>query len=189
MHRVFDSPVDTFVFDTGHQAYVHKMMTGRMGRFETLRQQGGMSGYPSRAESDHDLVENSHASTGLWYALAVATARELAGEAGKVVCVIGDGALTGGMAYEALNNIGQRQPELIIILNDNGRSYAPTIGGIADNLGQLRLSRTTRPPRTWPARRCGAARLRRERVRRRQAHEELAEEAGESHPRSSRPWA
>ncbi len=116
------------------------MLTGRADRFDTLRQHGGMSGYPSRSESEHDIVENSHASTGLSYALALATARELRGEGGKVVCVIGDGALTGGMAYEALNNIGQRQPELIVILNDNGRSYAPTVGGIAENLGQLRLS-------------------------------------------------
>jgi 1-deoxy-D-xylulose-5-phosphate synthase len=140
LHRVFDSPRDRIVFDTGHQAYVHKMLTGRAGRFDTLRQHGGLSGYPSRAESEHDIVENSHASTGLSYALALATARELQGGTGKVVCVIGDGALTGGMAYEALNNIGQRQPEMIIILNDNGRSYAPTVGGIAENLGQLRLS-------------------------------------------------
>ena len=140
MHRVFDSPRDRIVFDTGHQAYVHKMLTGRAAGFDTLRQHDGMSGYPSRRESEHDIVENSHASTGLSYALALATARELRGEGGKVICVIGDGALTGGMAYEALNNIGQRQPELIIILNDNGRSYAPTVGGIAENLGQLRLS-------------------------------------------------
>jgi 1-deoxy-D-xylulose-5-phosphate synthase len=140
LHRVFDSPRDRIVFDTGHQAYVHKMLTGRAERFDSLRQHGGMSGYPSRGESEHDIVENSHASTGLSYALALATARELRGEGGKVICVIGDGALTGGMAYEALNNIGQRQPEIIIILNDNGRSYAPTVGGIAENLGQLRLS-------------------------------------------------
>ena len=140
MHRVFSSPRDLLVFDTGHQAYVHKMLTGRVDRFDTLRQKGGLSGYPSRRESEHDVVENSHASTGLSYALALATARELRGEEGHVVCVIGDGALTGGMAYEALNNIGQRQPRLIVILNDNGRSYAPTVGGIAENLGQLRLS-------------------------------------------------
>ncbi len=142
LHRVFDSPRDALVFDTGHQAYVHKMLTGRLGQFDTLRQRGGLSGYPSRAESQHDVVENSHASTGLSYALALATARQLSGEPGKVVCVIGDGALTGGMAYEALNNIGHLRPELIIILNDNGRSYAPTVGGIAENLGQLRLSPT-----------------------------------------------
>jgi len=140
MHRIFDSPRDRIVFDTGHQAYVHKMLTGRRERFDTLRQLGGLSGYPSRAESEHDLVENSHASTGLSYALAIATARKLRGEPGKTVCVIGDGALTGGMAYEALNNIGHHKPELIIILNDNGRSYAPTVGGLAENLGQLRLS-------------------------------------------------
>src|ERR1700676_2243735 len=140
LHRVFDSPRDRIVFDTGHQAYVHKMLTGRAEHFDSLRQHGGMSGYPSRNESEHDIVENSHASTGLSYALALATARELQGTGGKVVCVIGDGALTGGMAYEALNNIGQRQSEMIIILNDNGRSYAPTVGGIAENLGQLRLS-------------------------------------------------
>ncbi|HEY7927500.1 MAG TPA: 1-deoxy-D-xylulose-5-phosphate synthase [Candidatus Dormibacteraeota bacterium] len=140
MHRVFDSPRDSIVFDTGHQAYVHKMLTGRADLFGTLRQHGGLSGYPSRSESEHDIVENSHASTGLSYALALATARELRGASGKVICVIGDGALTGGMAYEALNNIGQRQPEMIIVLNDNGRSYAPTVGGIAENLGQLRLS-------------------------------------------------
>jgi 1-deoxy-D-xylulose-5-phosphate synthase len=140
MHRVFDSPRDRIIFDTGHQAYVHKLLTGRRERFDTLRQLGGLSGYPDRKESEHDLVENSHASTGLSYALAVATARRLRGEAGKVVCVIGDGALTGGMAYEALNNIGHLQPEILIILNDNGRSYAPTVGGLAENLGQLRLS-------------------------------------------------
>ncbi len=98
LHRVFDSPRDRIIFDTGHQAYVHKILTGRRALFETLRQKGGLSGYPDRDESEHDLVENSHASTGLSYALAVATARKLRGEPGKVVCVIGDGALTGGMA-------------------------------------------------------------------------------------------
>ncbi|MBV8196397.1 MAG: 1-deoxy-D-xylulose-5-phosphate synthase [Candidatus Dormibacteraeota bacterium] len=140
LHRVFDSPRDVFVFDTGHQAYVHKMVTGRLNRFDTLRQQGGLSGYPSRAESEHDVIENSHASTGLSYALGIAEARRLRGEQGKVICVVGDGSLTGGMAYEALNNIGQLGPDMVIVLNDNGRSYAPTIGGIAENLGQLRLS-------------------------------------------------
>jgi 1-deoxy-D-xylulose-5-phosphate synthase len=138
MHRVFESPRDAIIFDTGHQAYVHKMLTGRLDQFDTLRQQGGLSGYPSRRESEHDLIENSHASTGLSYALGFATARDLRGESGKVVCVVGDGALTGGMAYEALNNIGQLKPEMVIILNDNGRSYAPTVGGIAENLGHLR---------------------------------------------------
>ena len=140
LHRVFESPRDRIIFDTGHQAYVHKLLTGRRELFSTLRQRGGLSGYPCRAESEHDMVENSHASTGLSYALAVATARRLRGERGRTVCVVGDGALTGGMAYEALNNIGHHQPELLIVLNDNGRSYAPTIGGIAENLARLRLS-------------------------------------------------
>ena len=140
LHRTFDSPRDLIVFDTGHQAYVHKMITGRTALFDTLRQLDGLSGYPSRAESEHDLIENSHASTGLSYAVAVAEARRLRGIGGKVICVVGDGALTGGMAYEALNNIAHLKSELIIVLNDNGRSYAPTVGGIADNLGQLRLS-------------------------------------------------
>ncbi len=140
MHRIFDSPRDALVFDTGHQTYVHKMLTGRLEGFTSLRQHGGMSGYPSRAESAHDIVENSHASTGLSYALALAEAKRLTGEGGKVVCVIGDGSLTGGMAFEALNNIGQLKPGMVIVLNDNGRSYAPTVGGLADNLGQLRLS-------------------------------------------------
>ncbi|MGI8847152.1 MAG: 1-deoxy-D-xylulose-5-phosphate synthase [Candidatus Dormibacteria bacterium] len=140
LHRVFDSPRDALIFDTGHQAYVHKMLTGRLAGFDNLRQHGGLSGYPSRAESEHDLIENSHASTGLSYALAVAMARRISDDSGKVVSVIGDGALTGGMAYEALNNIGQLKPEMVIILNDNGRSYAPTVGGVAENLAQLRLS-------------------------------------------------
>jgi 1-deoxy-D-xylulose-5-phosphate synthase len=140
LHRAFDSPRDRLIFDTGHQAYVHKLLTGRRELFATLRQRGGLSGYPCRAESEHDLVENSHASTGLSYALAVATARRLRGERGRTVCVVGDGALTGGMAYEALNNIGHHQPELLIVLNDNGRSYAPTVGGLAQNLARLRLS-------------------------------------------------
>ena len=142
MHRVFHSPRDALVFDTGHQAYVHKMVTGRLSQFDRLRQRGGLSGYPNRAESEHDIVENSHASAGLSYALALATARQLTGEPGKVICVVGDGALTGGIAYEALNNIGHLRPDLIVILNDNGRSYAPTVGGLAENLGQLRLSPT-----------------------------------------------
>jgi len=110
LHRTFHSPRDALVFDTGHQAYVHKMLTGRLAAFDRLRQRGGLSGYPNRAESEHDIVENSHASTGLSYAVALATARQLTGEPGKVICVVGDGALTGGMAYEALNNIGHLQP-------------------------------------------------------------------------------
>ncbi len=128
LHRAFDSPRDRIIWDVGHQAYVHKLVTGRQDRFETLRKFGGLSGYPNRAESPHDWVENSHASTSLSYALGHA----LAGYKGWTVAVIGDGALTGGMAYEALNHIAVTRPRrLIVVLNDNGRSYAPTVGGLA----------------------------------------------------------
>jgi 1-deoxy-D-xylulose-5-phosphate synthase len=142
LHRVFDSPVDRIVFDVGHQAYVHKLLTGRHAAFGTLRQAGGISGYPSRAESEHDLVENSHASTGLCYADGLAKAYRLRGEADRtVVAVIGDGALTGGMAWEALNNIAvARGSRIVIVVNDNGRSYQPTIGGLADHLSTVRVS-------------------------------------------------
>src|SRR5947207_905345 len=140
LHRVFDSPKDAIVWDTGHQAYVHKMVTGRTADFATLRQQGGLSGYPSRHESKHDVIENSHASTSLSYALGLAEARLRRREPGFVIAVIGDGALTGGMAYEALNQIAHLQPpNLIIVINDNGRSYAPTVGGLARHLSQLRV--------------------------------------------------
>ena len=140
IHRVFESPRDAIVWDTGHQAYVHKLLTGRRRGFDSLRQGGGLSGYPNRAESPHDLVENSHASTSLSYALGIAEARLRKGVPGDVVAVIGDGALTGGMAYEALNQIAHlKPPNLVIILNDNGRSYAPTVGGVAEHLAQLRL--------------------------------------------------
>ncbi len=140
LHRVFESPKDAIVWDTGHQAYVHKIVTGRAKDFARLRQAGGLSGYPSRQESEHDLVENSHASTSLSYALGIAEARLRKKKAGHVVAVIGDGALTGGMAYEALNQIAHLQPpNLIIVINDNGRSYAPTVGGLARHLSQLRI--------------------------------------------------
>ena len=138
LHRVFDSPRDRLIWDVGHQAYVHKILTGRVDRFDTLRHTGGLSGYPSREESEHDFVENSHASTSLSYALGHA----LAGYEGWTVAIIGDGAFTGGMAYEALNHIAVAKPErLIIILNDNGRSYAPTVGGLAalSNLAHYRI--------------------------------------------------
>ena len=127
LHRVFDSPRDPIVFDTGHQAYVHKIVTGRADRFDTLRTRNGLSGYPSRAESEHDWVENSHASTSLSYADGLAKAFQVRGEQGRTpVAVIGDGALTGGMAWEALNNIASAKDRpLVIVLNDNGRSYAP----------------------------------------------------------------
>src|SRR5258706_563357 len=126
LHRVFASPSDTLVWDTGHQAYVHKMVTGRAPLFGGLRQPHGLSGYPNRAESPHDLVENSHASTALSYAHGLATARDLRGGPDHVVAIVGDGALTGGLAFEALNNLGTTGRRVIVVLNDNGRSYAPT---------------------------------------------------------------
>jgi 1-deoxy-D-xylulose-5-phosphate synthase len=139
LHRTFDSPNDRMIWDVGHQAYVHKLVTGRQDEFETLRQYEGMTGYPNRVESEHDFVENSHASTSLSYALGMALAKQRAGDDSYTVAVIGDGALTGGMAYEALNHIAVLQPpKLIVVVNDNGRSYAPTVGGIAA-LGHVRF--------------------------------------------------
>jgi 1-deoxy-D-xylulose-5-phosphate synthase len=141
IHRVFDSPRDRVIFDTGHQAYVHKMLTGRASQFDTLRSEGGLSGYPSRAESEHDIVENSHASTSLSYADGLAKAYAIRGEDRHVVAVIGDGALTGGMAWEALNNIAEGDDRrLVMVVNDNGRSYMPTVGGLANHLTTLRTS-------------------------------------------------
>jgi 1-deoxy-D-xylulose-5-phosphate synthase len=141
VHRVFESPHDRVVWDTGHQAYVHKLVTGRAGLFEGLRQEGGLSGYPSRAESEHDLVENSHASTALSYADGLAKAYRIRGEERHVVAVVGDGALTGGMAWEALNNIAvSPESRLVIVVNDNGRSYSPTIGGLTTALTSLRTN-------------------------------------------------
>lgn len=142
IHRVFDSPKDKVLFDTGHQAYVHKILTGRQDAFDQLRQRDGLSGYPSRAESTHDVIENSHASTALSYADGLAKAFALRKESGRyVVAVVGDGALTGGMCWEALNNIatGTDRP-VVVVVNDNGRSYSPTIGGLASQLADLRLS-------------------------------------------------
>lgn len=139
LHRVFDSPRDPIIWDTGHQAYVHKLVTGRRDQFDTLRQAGGLSGYPSRAESPHDFVENSHASTSLAYGAGLAMAKKERGERGRVVVVVGDGALTGGVAYEALNNIGESDLDILVVLNDNGRSYQPTVGSIGTHLAHLRL--------------------------------------------------
>ncbi|SDP85235.1 1-deoxy-D-xylulose-5-phosphate synthase [Lentzea jiangxiensis] len=140
LHRVFDSPQDPIVFDTGHQSYVHKIVTGRRDGFDRLRQRGGMSGYPSRAESEHDVQESSHASTALSYADGLAKAKQINGAHGHVVAVVGDGALTGGMCWEALNNIAaDKNRPVVIVVNDNGRSYSPTIGGLADHLSSLRL--------------------------------------------------
>ena len=149
IHRVFDSPTDKILWDTGHLAYVHKLVTGRQAGFEQLRKAGGMSGYPSRDESEHDWIENSHASTVMSYAHGLAMAEDRREEAARqqgttpsrnhVVAVIGDGALTGGMAYEALNNLGHTGSRAIIILNDNGRSYAPTVGRLTASVSRLRL--------------------------------------------------
>ena len=136
LHRVFESPRDAILWDTGHQAYVHKIVTGRRGGFSNLRQAGGISGYPSREESVHDFIENSHASTVLSYAYGLAVARDSGQTPDRqhIVAVIGDGSLTGGMAYEALNNLGHSQRRVIIVLNDNGRSYAPTISNLTSRL-------------------------------------------------------
>ena len=139
LHRVFDSPRDVLLFDVGHQAYVHKIVTGRLAGFAGLRQAGGLSGYPARAESAHDVIENSHASTALSYADGMTKAFQLSGERRHVVAVVGDGALTGGLCWEALNNLAAspRRP-VVIVLNDNGRSYAPTAGALAGHLRTLR---------------------------------------------------
>ncbi len=140
LHRVFDSPKDRILFDTGHQSYVHKLLTGRQD-FSRLKSKGGLSGYPSRAESGHDVIENSHASTVLGWADGMAKANELLGRRDHVVAVIGDGALTGGMAWEALNNIAAaKNRPLVIVVNDNEWSYSPTIGGLANHLATLRTT-------------------------------------------------
>lgn len=140
LHRVFDSPRDIIVWDTGHQAYVHKLVTGRRDQFADLRQADGLSGYPARSESPHDWMENSHASTSLSWAFGLTTALEKVepGSGRRVIAVIGDGSLTGGMAFEALNNLGHRSNRAIIVLNDNGRSYAPTVGNLTENIAMLR---------------------------------------------------
>jgi 1-deoxy-D-xylulose-5-phosphate synthase len=139
VHRVFESPRDIILWDVGHQAYVHKLVTGRRDAFGTLRQAGGLSGYPSRDESEHDWIENSHASTVLSYAYGLATAEASSqGEGRRVVAIIGDGSMTGGMAYEGLNNLGHAGRDVIIILNDNGRSYAPTVSRLSESLARIR---------------------------------------------------
>lgn len=137
LHRVFQSPFTPIIFDTGHQAYVHKLLTGRRSGFSTLRASDGLSGYPNRSESKHDLVENSHASTALSYADGLSKAFELSGSDRTVVAVVGDGALTGGLAWEALNNLGVSRRPVVVVLNDNGRSYSPTAGGLPRHLQRL----------------------------------------------------
>ena len=147
LHRVFDSPRDAILWDTGHQAYIHKIVTGRRAGFNKLRQADGISGYPSREESIHDFIENSHASTVLSYAYGLAVARDAGQSVDRrhIVAVIGDGSMTGGMAYEALNNLGHSDKRVIIVLNDNGRSYAPTVsnlsqGALSNKLTDIRLN-------------------------------------------------
>jgi len=142
LHRVFESPRDVILWDTGHQTYVHKLLTGRLEEFDGLRQAGGMSGYPSRAESSHDWIENSHASTVLSYAHGLATARAVTSQPGRVVAVIGDGSMTGGMAFEGLNNLGHSGHRVTVVLNDNGRSYAPTVGRLSESLIRIRSNPT-----------------------------------------------
>ena len=142
LHRVFDSPRDAILWDTGHQTYVHKLLTGRNAEFDGLRQGGQMSGYPSRAESGHDWIENSHASTVLAYAYGLATAEATTGGNRRVVAVIGDGSMTGGMAFEGLNNLGHSGLKVTIVLNDNGRSYAPTVGRLSESLIRIRSNPT-----------------------------------------------
>ena len=142
LHRVFNSPDDIILWDVGHQAYVHKMLTGRLDDFSDLRQPGGLSGYPSRSESPHDWIENSHASTVLAYAHGLATAHSATGEGRRIVAVIGDGALTGGMAFEGLNNLGNSELAVTVVLNDNGRSYAPTVGRLSESLIHIRANPT-----------------------------------------------
>jgi 1-deoxy-D-xylulose-5-phosphate synthase len=143
LHRTFQSPKDVIVFDTGHQTYVHKLLTGRIAGFDKLRQRGGLAGYPNRVESEHDVVENSHASTALSWSDGIAKGFMLTKQSDRtVVCVVGDGSLTGGMAWEALNNIAASTNEkLVIVVNDNERSYSPTIGGVATYLSTLRTTK------------------------------------------------
>ncbi len=143
IHRTFDSPKDVILFDTGHQSYVHKILTGRTDKFDKLRQRGGIAGYPNRSESAHDVIENSHASTALSWGDGISRGFSLTGQDDRhVVVVVGDGALTGGMSWEALNNIAAAHDRnLVIVVNDNERSYSPTIGGVATYLSTLRVTR------------------------------------------------
>ena len=143
IHRTFNSPKDVVLFDTGHQSYVHKILTGRADKFDGLRQRGGIAGYPNRGESEHDVIENSHASTALSWGDGISRGFAITNQRDRnVVVVVGDGALTGGMSWEALNNIAASDDRnLVIIVNDNERSYSPTIGGLATYLATLRVTR------------------------------------------------
>jgi len=151
IHRTFNSPKYVVLFDTGHQSYVHKILTGRAGDFDNLRKRGGIAGYPNRSESEHDVIENSHASTALSWGDGISRGFSLTGQRNRsVVVVVGDGALTGGMSWEALNNIATSDDRnLVIVVNDNARSYSPTIGGLADHLASLRVSRGYEQMLSW----------------------------------------
>ena len=142
LHRTFDSPKDVILYDTGHQSYVHKIITGRADQFDGLRQRGGIAGYPNRRESEHDVIENSHASTALSWGDGISRGFSITGQSDRsVVVVVGDGALTGGMSWEALNNIASaKDRNLVLVVNDNERSYSPTIGGLASHLATLRMT-------------------------------------------------
>ena len=138
LHRVFNSPEDKIIFDVGHQSYVHKILTGRASEFDTLRQYKGLSGFPKAYESPHDAYDTGHSSTSIGAAAGYAAARDLKGEFNQVVAVIGDGAMTGGLAYEALNNIGSRKLNVKIVLNDNEMSIAKNVGALSSHLTRLR---------------------------------------------------
>ncbi|MER2255552.1 1-deoxy-D-xylulose-5-phosphate synthase N-terminal domain-containing protein, partial [Priestia megaterium] len=140
LHKVFDSPKDKFLWDVGHQSYVHKILTGRAGEFDTIRQYKGLCGFPKRDESEHDVWETGHSSTSLSAAMGMAAARDLQKTKAHIVPIIGDGALTGGMALEALNHIGHEQTDMTVILNDNEMSIAPNVGAVHSILGRLRTA-------------------------------------------------
>ena len=139
LHKIFDSPKDKIIWDVGHQSYVHKILTGRASAFDHLRQMGGISGFPKSKESVHDVYETGHSSTSISAAAGMAAARDLKGEDHEVIAVIGDGSLTGGMAYEALNNVGASKSKMIVVLNDNGMSISRNIGGVSQHLQNFGL--------------------------------------------------
>src|SRR5213594_4670672 len=148
LHRLLESPTDKIVWDTGHQAYPHKLLTGRYERFGTLRQLGGIGGFPRRGESEHDVFDGGHAGTGLSIGQGLAAARDLRGGRERVAVVVGDAALISGLSLEALNDIGQRKTQLLIVLNDNEMSISPTVGGLSKYLSTIKLSAAWRTSRT-----------------------------------------
>jgi len=148
LHRLLESPRDRIVWDTGHQAYPHKLLTGRFDRFHTLRQLGGVGGFPRRSESEHDVFDGGHAGTGLSIGQGLAKARDLRGGTERIAVVVGDAAITSGLSLEALNDIGQRKTQLLIVLNDNEMSISPTVGGLSKYLSQIKLSGTWQSSKT-----------------------------------------